>query len=342
MKALVKTHAGVGLELMDIPMPEVGENDVLIRIQKTAICGTDVHIWKWDEWSQKTIPVGMQVGHEYCGIVERVGASVKNFKPGDYVTGEGHLVCYACRNCQRGLLHLCPHTKGVGVNRPGSFAEYLSIPATNVIKLHPSIDPEIASFFDAFGNATHTALSWDLIGEDVLITGAGPIGIMAAAVCKKVGARSVTITDVVDSKLELARRMGADVTINVLHQSLDEAKEKLGLVEGFDVSLEMSGVPSSLDSIIKYSTCGGKVSLLGIMPKGSSVDWNTVIMKGMFLKGIYGREMFSTWQKMQAMVLSGLDMSPMITHRFHYTDFKKGFEAMISGESAKVVLDWTT
>ncbi len=341
MKALVKSIAGVGLELMDVPEPQVGYNDVLIRIRKTSICGTDVHIWKWDEWAQKTIPVGMHVGHEYCGIVEQVGEGVTKVKPGDYVTGEGHLVCYTCRNCKRGQYHLCPNTLGVGVNRPGAFAELLSIPETNVIPLHTSIPESVASILDACGNATYTALSWNLVGEDVLITGAGPIGAMAVAICKKAGARSVTITDILDSKLEYARKMGADVTVNVAKESLDDARKQLEIKEGYDVCLEMSGAPAGIQTILEHSINGAKISLLGIQPSSSAIDWNKFIWKGLQMKGIYGREMFDTWYQMQAMILSGLDLTPIITHEFHYTDFEKGFEAMMSGNSGKVVLVWS-
>ncbi len=341
MKALVKTIAGVGLELKDIPEPEVGYNDVLIRIKKTSICGTDVHIWKWDEWASKTIPVGMNVGHEYCGIVEQIGPGVTKFKVGDYVTGEGHLVCNTCRNCKRGLYHLCPNTQGVGVNRPGCFAELLSIPESNVISLHPSIPESVAAIMDACGNATYTALTWNLVGEDVLITGAGPIGVMAVAICKKAGARSVTITDVLDSKLEYARLMGADEAINVTKESIDDARRRLDLKEGFDVCLEMSGAPSCLQDIIKHSINGAKISLLGIQPSSSPIDWNEFIWKGLQMKGIYGREMFDTWYIMQSMIRSGLDLTPIITHEFDYTDFEKGFEAMMSGQSCKVVLKWS-
>lgn len=341
MKALVKTKADKGLELMDVPMPEVGPNDVLIKIYKTAICGTDLHIWNWDPWAQQTIPVGMHVGHEYCGIIEKVGSAVTEYKVGEVVSGEGHIVCGHCHNCRRGLFHLCPNTQGVGVNRPGAFAEYLSIPQSNVIRIHKDMPMEIASILDPLGNATHTALSWDLVGEDVLITGAGLIGSMAAAVCKKAGARTVTITDVSDYKLGLAKTMGADRTVNVIGgDSIDQAKEDLGITEGFGVCLEMSGAPACLKDIIKHSSYGACISLLGIQPGGSGIDWNTFVWKGLKMKGIYGREMFSTWQKMDAMLRSGLDVSPIITHRLDYRDFKEGFDVMNSGKSGKVVLTW--
>lgn len=341
MKALVKTKADKGLELMDVPMPEVGPNDVLIKIYKTAICGTDLHIWNWDPWAQKTIPVGMHVGHEYCGIIEKVGSAVTEYKPGEIVSGEGHIVCGHCHNCRRGLFHLCPNTQGVGVNRPGAFAEYLSIPQSNVIRIHKDMPMEIASILDPLGNATHTALSWDLVGEDVLITGAGLIGSMAAAVCKKAGARSVTITDLSDYKLNLASIMGADRTVNVRNgDSLDQAKADLGITEGYGICLEMSGAPACLKDIITHSSYGACISLLGIQPGGSGIDWNEFVWKGLKMKGIYGREMFRTWQKMDAMLRSGLDVSPIITHRLPYTDFREGFEVMNSGLSGKVVLTW--
>lgn len=341
MKALVKTKADKGLELVEVPMPEVGPNDVLIKIYKTAICGTDLHIWNWDSWAQQTIPVGMHVGHEFCGVIESVGSAVTEFKPGEVVSGEGHIVCGHCRNCRRGAFHLCPNTRGVGVNRPGCFAEYLSIPQSNVIRIHKDMPMEIASILDPLGNATHTALSWDLVGEDVLITGAGLIGSMAAAVCKKAGARTVTITDVSDYKLDLARKLGADRTVNVIGgDSIAAAREDLGIDEGYGVCLEMSGAPACLKDIINHSAYGANISLLGIQPGGSGIDWNTFVWKGLKMKGIYGREMFATWQKMDAMLRSGLDVSAIITHRMHYTDFAEGFNVMNSGKSGKVVLTW--
>ncbi len=321
-------------------MPEVGPKDVLIKIYKTAICGTDLHIWNWDHWAQETIPVGMHVGHEFCGVVERVGEQVTHYKPGQIVSGEGHIVCNNCRNCRRGLLHLCPHTQGVGVNRDGCFAEYLSIPEQNVIPIPSNMSMEVASVLDPLGNATHTALSWDLLGEDVLITGTGLIGSMAAAICKKAGARSVTVTDVSDYKLALAKEMGADLTVNVLRESIGDAIEKLGIEEGFGVCLEMSGSPAALKDIIEHSATGGNISLLGIQPGGSGINWNEFVFKGLKMKGIYGREMFNTWQKMIAMISAGLDVSPIITHRLHYTEFKKGFDIMNSGNSGKVILSW--
>ncbi|MCW1884135.1 L-threonine 3-dehydrogenase [Luteolibacter flavescens] len=340
MKALVKATAGPGLEMMDVPMPEVGPMDVLIKIKKTSICGTDVHIWKWDAWAERTIPVPMHVGHEFCGVVEAVGEGVTDIVPGELVSGEGHIVCGRCRNCLAGRRHLCPETLGVGVNRPGAFAEYLSIPYRNVYKVDPSIPEEVISCFDPLGNAVHTALSWDLVAEDVLITGAGPIGCMAAAVCRFAGARHVVVTDVNPWRLELAKKLGATRTVNVAEESLSDAMKSLGMKEGFDVALEMSGHPSGLNDILNHTSNGAKVSLLGIFPDKVAIDWDKVIFKGLVLKGIYGREMFETWYKMSSMIRAGLDISPVITHRFPIADFKKGFETMMSGQSGKVVLEW--
>ena len=341
MKALVKAKAEPGLWLQDIAEPEVGPTDVLIRIRKTSICGTDVHIWKWDEWARRTIPVPMQVGHEFCGVVEAVGDAVTDVKPGELVSGEGHIVCGRCRNCLAGRRHLCPNTLGVGVNRPGAFAEYLSIPYRNVCKVDPAVPEDVISTFDPLGNAVHTALSWDLVAEDVLITGAGPIGCMAAAVCKFAGARHVVVTDVNPWRLELARKLGATRTVNVAEESLDTVKAEIGMKEGFDIALEMSGHPSGLRDILAHTSNGAKVSLLGIFPEKVAIDWDKVIFKGLILKGIYGREMFETWYKMSNMIRAGLDIEPVITHRFHYTEFAKGFEMMMSGQSGKIVLDWT-
>lgn len=340
MKALVKSKPGEGLWLEDVPEPEVGPMDVLIKINKTSICGTDVHIWKWDKWAQKTIPVGMTVGHEYSGTIAAVGSGVTDFKVGERVSGEGHIVCGHCRNCLAGRRHLCPDTQGVGVNRTGAFAEYLSIPARNAYKVDASIPEDIISTFDPLGNAVHTALSWDMVAEDVLITGAGPIGCMAAAVAKFAGARHVAVTDVNPYRLGLARKLGATRTVDVSKESLDDVKKELGMNEGFDVCLEMSGHPSGLNDILQHSTNGAKVSLLGIFPDDVAIDWDKVIFKGLILKGIYGREMFETWYKMTSMIRAGLDISPVITHRYHYTEFAKGFETMLSGQSGKVVLDW--
>jgi len=341
MKALTKKKAEPGLWLEDVPEPEMGPRDVLIRIRKTSICGTDVHIWKWDKWAQKNIPVPMVVGHEFCGVVEAVGSAVTDIQPGERVSGEGHIVCGRCRNCLAGRRHLCPHTEGVGVNRPGAFAEFLSIPYTNVYRVDPSIPEEVVSTFDPLGNAVHTALSWNLVAEDVLITGAGPIGCMAAAVCRFAGARHVVVTDVNPWRLELAKKLGATHTVNVATESLGEAIKTLGMKEGFDVCLEMSGHPSGLNDILEYSSNGAQVSLLGIFPEKVAIDWDKVIFKGLVLKGIYGREMFETWYQMSSMIRAGLDISPVITHRLHYTDFAQGFETMMGGQSGKIVLDWT-
>ncbi|MBI5545951.1 MAG: L-threonine 3-dehydrogenase [Deltaproteobacteria bacterium] len=340
MRALVKAKREPGLTLQDVPMPEMGPNDVLIRVHKSAICGTDVHIWKWDAWSQKTIPVPMTVGHEYAGVVEKVGAAVTGFAPGDRVSGEGHIVCGHCRNCRAGKRHLCPNTVGVGVNRPGSFAEYLVIPAVNAFKLSDAISDDIASIFDPYGNAVHTALSFDMVGEDVLITGAGPIGIMAVAICKHVGARNVVITDMNEYRLELARKMGATRAVNVAKEDLKKVTKELGMTEGFDVGLEMSGSGEAFKSMIGSMVNGGRIALLGIFPGDVAIDWGQVIFKGLFLKGIYGREMFETWYKMAALIQSGLDIGPIITHRFPIEEYAKGFEAMLSGQSGKVILDW--
>jgi len=340
MKALVKSKREPGLWMEDVPVPEIGPNDVLIRIHTSAICGTDMHIWNWDHWSQKTIPVPMHVGHEYAGVIEKVGDEVEGYKVGDRVSGEGHIVCGHCRNCRAGKRHLCPNTFGVGVNRPGSFAEYLALPAINLFKLPDSIPNELASIFDPYGNAAHTALSFDMIGEDVLITGAGPIGCMAAAIARHVGARHVVITDVNDYRLDLARKLGATRTVNVSQESLRGVMKELGMTEGFDVGLEMSGNGAAFRSMIDAMVNGGRVALLGIFPDDVAIDWGKVIFKGLFLKGIYGREMFETWYKMAAMIESGLDIAPVITHRFPIDDFRQGFEVMGSGKSGKVILDW--
>lgn len=340
MKALIKKEAGEGLWLDDVPMPEIGPMDVLIKVRKTSICGTDVHIWKWDKWAQKTIPVPMVVGHEFCGVVEKVGSGVTDIVEGELVSGEGHIVCGRCRNCLAGRRHLCPNTQGVGVNRPGAFAEYLAIPYRNVYRIDEGIKEDIVSLFDPLGNAVHTALSWDLVAEDVLITGAGPIGCMAAAICRFAGARNVVVTDVNPYRLELAKTLGATRSVNVAEEKIDDVMREIGLREGFDVCLEMSGHPSGLSDILTYSSNGAKISLLGIFPEPVTIDWDKVIFKGLEIKGIYGREMFETWYKMSSMVKAGLDVSKIITHRFHFTDFEKGFAAMLSGQSGKVVLDW--
>ncbi|MBM7071086.1 L-threonine 3-dehydrogenase [Shewanella sp. 202IG2-18] len=340
MKALSKLKPEVGIWMVDAPTPEMGYNDLLIKIKKTAICGTDIHIYNWDDWSQATIPVPMVVGHEYLGEVVGVGEGVKGFEIGDRVSGEGHLVCGHCRNCRGGRTHLCRNTSGVGVNREGSFAEYLVIPAFNAFKIPDDVSDELASIFDPFGNAVHTALSFDLVGEDVLITGAGPIGIMAAAVCKHVGARHVVITDVNEYRLDLARKMGATRTVNVANENLNDVMQELGMTEGFDVGLEMSGVPSAFSAMLDSMNHGGKIAMLGIPPEDMGVDWSKVIFKGLTIKGIYGREMFETWYKMASLIQSGLDISPIITHSYSVDDFQEGFNVMRSGQSGKVILNW--
>ncbi|AFS35638.1 L-threonine 3-dehydrogenase [Alteromonas macleodii] len=340
MKSLVKAKAEKGIWLQDTPEPEVGHNDLLIKIRKTAICGTDMHIYNWDEWSQKTIPVPMVVGHEYVGEVVGMGQEVKGFKVGDRVSGEGHITCGHCRNCRAGRVHLCRNTEGVGVNRPGAFAEYLVIPAFNAFKIPDNISDDLASIFDPFGNAVHTALSFDLVGEDVLITGAGPIGIMAAAVAKHVGARHVVVTDINPYRLELAKKMGATRAVDVSKEDLKDVMNELGMTEGFDVGLEMSGVPVAFRDMLNKMNHGGKIAMLGIPPQDVAIDWNQVIFKGLVIKGIYGREMFETWYKMASLLQSGLDLSPIITHTFSIDDFQKGFDTMGSGHSGKVILDW--
>ena len=340
MKALVKKKAEPGLWLEEVPVPEIGINDVLIKIQKTAICGTDIHIYNWDEWAQKTIPVPMTVGHEYVGTVAAIGSNVHDFKIGDLVSGEGHIVCGHCRNCLAGRRHLCMKTQGVGVNRSGAFAEYLAIPQTNVWYCDPSIPTDIFSIFDPFGNAAHTALSFDLLGEDVLVTGAGPIGIMAVAIAKHAGARHVVITDVNDYRLDLAAKMGASRVVNVSREKIEDVTHDLHMHEGFDVGLEMSGNPAAFRSMLTNMRHGGKIAMLGIMAPDTGIDWDKVVFNGLTIKGIYGREMYETWYKMTSMLQSGLDISPIITHRFNYKDFKEGFEIMRSGKSGKIILNW--
>ncbi|MDH3399419.1 MAG: L-threonine 3-dehydrogenase [Chromatiales bacterium] len=340
MKALVKKHAEPGIWMDDVSKPPVGHNDILIKIKKTAICGTDIHIYNWDEWARKTIPVPMTVGHEFVGEVVEIGSEVRGFEPGDRVSGEGHITCGFCRNCRAGKRHLCRNTTGVGVNRSGCFAEYLSIPAFNAFKLSDAISDDIASILDPLGNATHTALSFDLVGEDVLITGAGPIGIMAVAIARFVGARHVVITDVNDFRLDLAKKMGATATVNATRDNLQQVMQELGMQEGFDVGMEMSGNPQALRDLLAAMHHGGKVALLGIPPGDTSIDWNQVIFKGLVLKGVYGREMFETWYKMSSMIQSGLDVSPIITHHFGIDEFQKGFDIMNSGQSGKVILNW--
>ena len=341
MRALVKAKPEKGIWMQDIPRPEPGPNDVLVRVRKTAICGTDMHIYNWDDWAARTIPVPMAVGHEFVGVVEAVGSEVQGVAVGDRVSGEGHITCGHCRNCRAGRRHLCMNTVGVGVNRQGCFAEYLCIPASNVFKLPDAITDDIASILDPLGNAVHTALSFDLVGEDVLITGAGPIGIMAAAICRHVGARYVVITDVNDYRLELASRMGATRAVNVSREKLDDVMSELGMQEGFDVGLEMSGNPGAFRDMLRTMHHGGRVALLGIPPADTAIDWNQVIFKGLVIKGVYGREMFETWYKMASMLQSGLDISPVITHHFGIEDYLAGFETMGSGRSGKVILDWT-
>jgi threonine 3-dehydrogenase len=340
MKALVKSRARPGLSLEEVSVPTIGINDVLIRVHKTGICGTDLHIYQWDPWAQQTIPVPMVVGHEFVGEIITIGSNVSDFHPGDIVSAEGHVVCGRCRNCLAGRRHLCKDTKGIGVNRPGAFAEYISVPMTNVWHHRPDIDREVAAIFDPFGNAVHTALSFDVLGEDVLITGAGPIGIMAAAVVKHAGARFVVVTDVNDYRLSLARKMGATVALNVKKDGLRDAQKRLGMKEGFDVGLEMSGNPSALRDMIDNMCHGGKIAMLGILSEQIAIDWNKVVFNMLTIKGIYGREMYETWYKMTVMLESGLDIRPVITHRFHYTEFEKGFEVMMSGRSGKVILNW--
>ncbi len=341
MKALVKSKAERGLWLQDVPEPGIGINDVLIRVDRTGICGTDVHIYKWDAWAQATIPVPMVVGHEFVGEIVEVGSNVADFRPGETVSAEGHVVCGRCRNCLAGRRHLCADTRGIGVNRSGAFAEYISVPMTNVWHHKNGIDRDLASIFDPFGNAVHTALSFGVLGEDVLITGAGPIGVMAAAVVKHAGARYVVITDVNEYRLELARKMGVTVALNVGSGNLHDVQKQLGMLEGFDVGLEMSGSPAAFRDLIDNMCHGGKIAMLGIPSGEMPIDWNKVVFRMLTIKGIYGREMYETWYKMTVMLESGLDIKPVITHRFHYTEFEKGFEAMLSGNSGKVVLDWS-
>jgi len=340
MKALVKKKPEPGLWLEEVPVPEISHNEVLIKILKTAICGTDVHIYNWDRWSQKTIPVPMHIGHEFVGTITAVGTHVTDFKPGDLVSGEGHIVCGHCRNCLAGRRHLCKDTKGVGVNRPGAFAEYLAIPVTNVWYCDRNIPKDVLACFDPLGNATHTALSFDVLGEDVLITGAGPIGCMAAAIAKHAGARYIVVTDVNPWRLELAKKAGVTFAIDVSKQSVTQAQKELGMKEGFDVAMETSGNPAAFHDILDNMCHGGKIAMLGIMPEQTAIDWNNVVFNMLTIKGIYGREMYETWYKMTSMIQTGLDISPIITHRFPYMEFEKGFEVMRSGESGKVILDW--
>ncbi|WP_199711746.1 L-threonine 3-dehydrogenase [Alginatibacterium sediminis] len=340
MFALSKLHNKPGIWDTTVEIPKPGHNDLLIKITKTAICGTDIHIYNWDEWSQQTIPTPMVIGHEYAGEVIGMGQEVRGFAIGDRVSGEGHITCGHCRNCRGGRTHLCRNTIGVGVNRQGCFAQYLVVPAVNAFKLPDEISDELAAVFDPFGNAVHCALSFDVVGEDVLITGAGPIGMMAAAICKHIGARHVVVTDVNPYRLELAKKLGATRVVNVLEESLEDVMQSLNMNEGFDVGLEMSGVPSAFSQMLDNMNHGGKIAMLGIPPKDMGVDWNQVIFKGLILKGIYGREMFETWYKMASLIQSGLDISSIITHRFDVKDYQQGFDTMRSGESGKVVLSW--
>jgi len=340
MKALVKVKPQKGLWLEEVPVPEVGINDVLIKVHKASICGTDVHIYNWDEWARRTIPVPMPIGHEFVGRVAAVGNNVQGFKVGDLVSGEGHLVCGRCRNCLAGRRHLCPNTSSVGVNRPGAFAEYLCIPVANVWYCDPAIPTDVLSCFDPLGNATHTALSFDVLGEDVLITGAGPIGCMAAAIVRHAGARHVVVTDVNPYRLEIAGKMGTTAVLDARRESIAQTQKKLGMKEGFDVGLEMSGSGDAFRDMLSNMCHGGKIALLGLLPADTGIDWDKVIFNSLTLKGIYGREMYETWYKMTVMIQGGLDITPVITHHFHYTDFEKGFEVMQSGQSGKVILNW--
>jgi threonine 3-dehydrogenase len=340
MKALVKAKPERGIWMEDITVPEVGHNDVLIKISRTAICGTDIHIFKWDDWAKATIPVPMAVGHEFSGEIVDMGVEVRGYSVGDRVSAEGHITCGHCRNCRAGRRHLCMNAIGVGVNRAGAFAEYISVPAFNVFKLPDSISDEMASILDPLGNATHTALSFDLVGEDVLITGAGPIGVMAVAIARFAGARHVVITDVNDYRLDLARKMGASRALNVASETIDDAMRILGMEEGFDVGMEMSGNPQAFRDMVRTMHHGGKIAMLGIPPGDMAINWNEVIFKGLVIKGIYGREMFETWYKMSSMLQSGLNMDPVITHHFDIDEFQSAFELMESGQTGKVILHW--
>ena len=340
MKALVKKKPEEGLWLEEVPVPEMGINDVLIEVLRTGICGTDFHIYSWDAWAQKTVPVPLVIGHEFVGRVAEVGSNVKDFHPGDIVSGEGHVVCGRCRNCLAGRRHLCKDTKGIGVNRPGAFAEYLVLPMTNVWAHDPAIPRDVQSIFDPFGNAVHTALHFPVLGEDVLVTGAGPIGVMAAAVARHAGARYVVVTDVNPYRLELASRMGATRAVDVRSRSLADVQRELGMKEGFDVGLEMSGNPQAFRDMLDNMCHGGKIAMLGIPSNDLAIHWPTVIFNMLTIQGIYGREMYETWYKMTVMIQSGLDISPVITHRYHYSEFEKGFEVMRTGQSGKVVLTW--
>ena len=340
MRAIAKLAPGPGLSLTEIPVPTPGVNDVLIKVKKTSICGTDIHIYNWDAWAEKTIKTPMVIGHEFVGTIAAVGANVVGFQPGDLVDGEGHIVCGLCRNCLAGRRHLCKDTKGVGVNRDGAFAEYLCIPASNAVHVDPSIPLDVLSCFDPLGNATHTALQYDLVGEDVLITGAGPIGCMATAIAWQAGARKIVVTDVNPDRLALAARMGATRTVDVSKEKLPDVQREIGMKEGFDIGLEMSGNPVALNTMIDNMAHGGRIALLGIMPGAAAVDWNKVVFNMLTIRGIYGREMYETWYKMTSLIQRGLDISPVITHRFHYTEFQTAFDLMRSGRSGKIILNW--
>jgi threonine 3-dehydrogenase len=342
MKALVKSRRSRGLWLEELPEPEIGINDVLIRVTHTGICGTDLHIYEWDEWAQATIPVPMAIGHEFVGEIVKIGSNVNDFHPGEVVSGEGHVVCGRCRNCLAGRRHLCAHTRGVGVNRPGAFAQFIALPMTNIWRHDSGINREVAAIFDPFGNAVHTALSFPILGEDVLVTGAGPIGLMAVAIARHAAARHIVVTDLNPFRLDLARKMGATLAINPSTTSLAEAQKQLGMQEGFDVGLEMSGNPSAFRDMIANMSHGAKIAMLGIPAKEMPIDWRQVIFNMLTIKGIYGREMYETWYKMTVMLESGLDITPVITHRLDFRDFEKGFDAMRAGNSGKVILDWTT
>lgn len=340
MKALCKLKAEPGIWMTDIPTPTIGVNDVLVKIKKTAICGTDIHIYHWDDWAKATIPVPMAVGHEFMGEIVALGDEVAGLKIGDRVSGEGHITCGHCRRCRAGEQHLCRNTIGIGVNRQGCFAEYLSIPASNIFKLPEEISDEVGSILDPLGNATHTALSFDMVGEDVLITGAGPIGIMAVAIVKKIGCRNVVISDVNDYRLNLAKKMGADRVVNVMHESIVDVMPELNIKEGYDVALEMSGNPRALNDLLRSINHGGHIAMLGIQPQDTAINWDQVIFKGLTIKGIYGREMYETWYKMSSLIQAGLDVTPVITHRFPIDEFQKGFDVMAGGEAGKVILNW--
>ena len=340
MKALLKKEAREGLWLVQVPVPEVGINDVLIKIRKTSICGTDIHIYNWDQWSQKTIKTPMVIGHEFVGTVEKTGSNVHDFQVGDLVSGEGHVVCGRCRNCLAGRRHLCKNPTGIGIDRDGAYAEYLAIPVTNVWYCDPTIPADVLCCFDPLGNAAHTALTYNLVGEDVLITGAGPIGCMAAGIAKQVGARYVVVTDINPFRLELAKKMGSTLTLDVRTEKIEDAQKKLGMKEGFDVGMEMSGSPQALQNMLRNMAHGGKIALLGILPP-TAIDWDFVVFNGLTIQGIYGRKMYETWYKVTMLIQSGLNIEPVITHRFHYTEYERAFEIIRSGKSGKVILDWT-